>query len=89
MTFNISRLIGCLVLFVFTGTLLTVPVRAQHAAAPTEDGTWYYEIGGAQPVSAPANVRVTSANIGASAEIGLGYSCLKFDPVTAVSNTAE
>ena len=87
MTFKIPWLIGYLVLFVFIDILLTVPVRAQHAAAPTEDGTWYYEIGGAQPVSAPANARVTSANIGASAEIGLGYSCLKFDPVVAVSNT--
>ena len=66
---------------------LQFPYALSTRQLPTEDGTWYYEIGGAQPVSAPANARVTSANIGASTEIGLGYSCLKFDPVVAVSNT--
>ena len=55
--------------------------------SPPEDGIWYYEIGGAKPVSAPANSKVTSVEIGGSAELGLGYSCLKFDPVVAVKNS--
>jgi integrating conjugative element protein (TIGR03755 family) len=55
--------------------------------SPTEDGLWYYEIGGAQPVSAPANPLVTSVTLGGSAELGAGYSCGKFDPVAAVSNS--
>lgn len=55
--------------------------------APPEDSLWYYEIGGAKPVSAPANPRVQSTTIGGGAHLGLGYSCLKFDPVTAVSDT--
>ena len=55
--------------------------------SPTEDGLWYYEIGGAQPVSAPANPLVTSVTLGGSAQLGAGYSCGKFDPVAAVSNT--
>ena len=59
-----------------------------HAAeAPTEDGLWYYEIGGAEPVSAPANPSVVSVTLGGSAQLGLGYSCGKFDPVLAVTNT--
>lgn len=55
--------------------------------APTEDGFWYYEIGGASPVSAPANPSVVSVTLGGSAQLGLGYSCGKFNPVTAVTNT--
>lgn len=54
---------------------------------PTEDGLWYYEIGGATPVSAPANPSVVSITLGGSAQLGLGYSCGKFDPVAAVTNT--
>ena len=54
---------------------------------PTEDSLWYYEIGGAEPVSAPANPAVTSVTLGGSAQLGMGYSCGKFDPVAAVTNT--
>jgi len=55
--------------------------------APTEDGLWYYEIGGAEPVSVPANPKVTSMTLGGSIELGLGYSCAAFDPVAAVKNS--
>lgn len=57
------------------------------AQPPTEDGLWYYEIGGAEPVSVPANPAVVSTTLGGSAQLGLGYSCGKFDPVAAVTNT--
>ena len=60
---------------------------AQAPASPPEDGLWYYEIGGAKPASAPANPQVTNVTIGGSAQLGLGYSCLKFDPLKAVSHT--
>ncbi len=55
--------------------------------APTEDSLWYYEIGGAEPVSMPANPSVVSVTLGGSAQLGLGYSCGKFNPVNAVTNT--
>ncbi|MDY6980335.1 MAG: integrating conjugative element protein [Pseudomonadota bacterium] len=61
--------------------------HAYAAKAPTEDSLWYYEIGGAEPVSAPANPSVVSVTLGGSAQLGLGYSCGKFDPVAAVTNT--
>jgi integrating conjugative element protein (TIGR03755 family) len=54
---------------------------------PTEDSLWYYEIGGAEPVSAPANPSVVSVTLGGSAQLGMGYSCGKFDPVAAVTHT--
>ena len=61
--------------------------NAYAAMAPTEDSLWYYEIGGAQPVSAPANPSVLTVVLGASAQLKSGYSCGKFDPVAAVTNT--
>jgi len=54
---------------------------------PTEDGLWYYEIGGAEPVSPPANPLVVPVTLGGSVQLGMGYSCGKFDPVAAVTNT--
>ncbi|MCP5410122.1 MAG: integrating conjugative element protein [Chromatiaceae bacterium] len=70
---------------------LLASVLASHsvyaAQAPTEDSLWYYEIGGAEPVSAPANPSVVSVTLGGSAQLGLGFSCGKFDPVAAVTHT--
>ena len=68
-------------------TLFCCAIHAFAAQAPTEDGLWYYEIGGAEPVSVPANPSVVSVTLGGSAQLGLGYSCGKFDPVAAVTNT--
>ncbi len=68
-------------------SLLVISQGAGAAKAPTEDSLWYYEIGGAQPVSAPANPSVVSVTLGGSAQLGAGYSCGKFDPVAAVTNT--
>ncbi len=67
--------------------LLVISQGAGAVKAPTEDSLWYYEIGGAQPVSAPANPSVVSVTLGGSAQLGAGYSCGKFDPVAAVTNT--
>jgi hypothetical protein len=76
-----------LFLTLMTGAIVGWSVTAQSAQAPTEDGLWYYEIGGAEPVSVPANPSVASVTLGGSAQLGLGYSCSKFDPVAAVTNT--
>lgn len=66
---------------------LSISHTVYAAKAPTEDSLWYYEIGGAEPVSVPANPSVVSVTLGGSAQLGLGYSCGKFDPVAAVTNT--
>jgi len=68
-------------------SVLFVIHSGNAAQGPTEDGLWYYEIGGAEPVSVPANPSVVSVTLGGSAQLGLGYSCGKFDPVAAVTNT--
>jgi integrating conjugative element protein (TIGR03755 family) len=69
------------------GLFLLWTINGFAAQSPTEDGLWYYEIGGAEPVSVPANPAVVSVTLGGSAQLGLGYSCGKFDPVAAVTNT--
>jgi integrating conjugative element protein (TIGR03755 family) len=76
---RITCLIVTAIIFGFSNTYA--------AQAPTEDGLWYYEIGGAEPVSVPANPLVVPVTLGGSAQLGLGYSCGKFDPVAAVTNT--
>lgn len=56
-------------------------------SAPTEDSLWYYEIGGAQVVPKSINPDRQSLELSGSAQLGLGYSCGKFDPVLGVANT--
>jgi len=74
-------------LLVLTLSLLACSNTLAAVQGPTGDGLWYYEIGGAEPVSRPPNPSVTSVTLGGSIELGLGYSCGKFDPVAAVTNT--
>lgn len=73
---------GLLVIATFFASVTNAATKA-----PTEDSLWYYEIGGAEPVSVPANPKVTSITLGGSVQLGLGYSCAAFDPVAAVSNS--
>ncbi|MEJ1355864.1 MAG: integrating conjugative element protein [Candidatus Sedimenticola sp. (ex Thyasira tokunagai)] len=75
-----------------TGILLLagslVCVQAQAATpAPIGDSSWYYEIGGAQPLTSAPNPLVNTVTIGGSGQLGLNYSCGKFDPVLGVTNT--
>jgi integrating conjugative element protein (TIGR03755 family) len=72
----------------FAVICVTTMSQAPHATeAPTEDGVWYYRIGGAEPISAPANPKVATLTLGGSAALRLGSSCGKFDPVLAVQHT--
>ena len=82
-----KRLIGSARCAALLLCLSTICPTTNAAEGPTEDGLWYYEIGGAEPVSAPANPSVVSVTLGGSAQLGLGYSCGKFDPVVAVTNS--
>ena len=56
---------------------------------PTIDDLWYYEIGGAEPVSVPPNPMVTTLELGGSGALNLGFSCGKFDPVLSVEETLD
>lgn len=64
-----------------------VTPAAEAANPPTEDSLWYYEIGGAQVVPQSLNPARKSVEITGAAQLGLGYSCAKFDPVLGVVET--
>ena len=66
-------------------------VTSTQAQTPITGGNsiWYYEIGGARAVSPPPNPRYTRVTLDASAELRLGYSCGRFDPVLSVSNILD
>lgn len=69
--------------------IMAISNNVAHAVpAPTEDPFFYYQIGGAAPVTVAPNsaMTTTSISIGGGVELGLNYSCLKFDPVLAITN---
>jgi len=57
-----------------------------YTPTPTQDSLWYYEIGGARAISSAPNPNVTRVTVGGSIQLGLGYSCGKFDPLLTVTN---
>ncbi len=70
--------------------LLLMAADAAHGVGtPTIDDLWYYEIGGAEPVSVPPNPTVTTLELGGSGALNLGFSCGKFDPVLSVEETLD
>lgn len=60
---------------------------AGHALVPSEDGIWYYEVGGAEPISNAPNPTVTTTRLAFGAEASAGYSCGSFDPLLSIENT--
>ena len=62
---GIRKLLVCalLVCALLVVTLLLLNEADAATKSPTEDGLWYYEIGGAQAVSVPANPRVTRVTL--------------------------
>lgn len=57
------------------------------ANGPASNGLWYYQIGGAKPVRAAANPSVATVDVDGNAQLSMGYSCGKFDPVASVAHT--
>ena len=74
-------------LALLVAALLVCTAAPAATPAPTEDGLWYYTIGGAEPVSPPTHPGVVSMTLGGSAALRFGHSCGKFDPVLAVQHT--
>jgi hypothetical protein len=66
---------------------LSVSQVVHAAQGPTEDSLWYYEIGGAEPVSVRRPIRPSSPSPWAGPLTWGSYSCGKFDPVAAVTHT--
>ena len=66
-----------------TGCLLSWP---SQAVSPARTSTWYYRIGGAQAVSAAANIHASSARLGGSLDLSHIYSCGNFNPITGLTS---
>ena len=67
---------------------LGLPVSASALSSGSfSDSRWYYKIGGADAVMAPLNAGVTSATLGGSVNLGLGFNCSGFNPVLGLANT--
>lgn len=65
-----------------------LPIPAAALTSGTfSDSRWYYKIGGADAVMAPLNAHVSSATIGGSVNLGLGFNCSSFNPVLGLANT--
>ena len=68
--------------------LLALPglAAAGEVPVPTQGQAWYYEIGGAEPVSIALNPAGASQILDAHASLSASYSCGNFDITTSVSN---
>jgi integrating conjugative element protein (TIGR03755 family) len=58
----------------------------KSGTAPARDSSWYYQIGGAQAVSAAANPGARSLKLGGNLDLSHIYSCGNFDPITGLTN---
>ncbi len=77
---RLSRAI-ILALLVYQGT-----ATAAEVAPVTENHNWYYQIGGGDLITAPANPNSTAITLGASAGWGANFSCGNFSLTTSVGS---
>ncbi len=66
--------------------LVSVACAAHAVRPPTSTQSWYYEIGGASPISAAPNPGASTITLGATGTLGLKYSCGRFNITASVSN---
>jgi integrating conjugative element protein (TIGR03755 family) len=56
------------------------------AQQPSDDGAFYYSIGGGAPIGLPASTQTQTVTLGASLDWGSNLTCGDFDPFVTVSN---
>lgn len=66
-----------------------IPLHASAEQPITGQGEWYYEIGGAEPISPAPNPNVESIVIDGSIGLSIGGACGDLDPVLSVSNILD
>jgi len=83
-----SKLVCLWLPFALLLTVCILPTKANAFTGGTfGNSSWYYKIGGADAVMAPLNAHVTSATLGGSVNLGLGFNCSSFNPVLGLANT--
>ena len=71
-----------------SSSFLSAPVFAAPPIGSTDNDQFYYQIGGATSITASPGTGTTGA-MSASLELGLGYSCGKFDPIAGLKNSVK
>ena len=71
-----------------SSSFLSAPVLAVPPIGSTDNDQFYYQIGGATSITASPGNGTTGA-MSASLELGLGYSCGKFDPIAGLKNSVK
>ena len=67
--------------------LCSIPLMAFSVPLATSNNSrFYYDIGGASSITVPPNARVRTTKLGGAFELGMGYSCGKFDPTLGLAN---
>jgi hypothetical protein len=61
--------------------MASAPVVARAQAPPSDDGLFYYAIGGGSPILPPASTDTETVTIGASVAWGSNLTCGAFDPL--------
>jgi len=77
---HLSRVLLALSLMLIGAPALAAP------AVPSGNQSWYYAIGGAEPVSSVLNPYASNGQLIRHPALSLSYSCGKFDITTSVSN---
>jgi|CXWL01.1.fsa_nt_gi integrating conjugative element protein (TIGR03755 family) len=81
-----NRLQVAMVLFSVASVQPTLALGPTGSAA---NDHFYYDIGGATSITAPAYVNTQPSVLNGSIDLGLGYSCGKFDPIAGLQNTVN
>lgn len=74
---------------VVTGLLMITPVQATAPLGSADNDPFYYQIGGATSITAPPFTGTRMTVLDASLDLGLGYSCGKFDPMAGLKSSVE
>jgi len=79
-----SRIKTLLMALLFSTVTYGGWVQAEDIAPVSENHNWYYQIGGGELITAPANPNPTAVTLGASAQWGANYSCGNFSMTSSV-----
>ncbi len=77
-----------ILLIVLSSCFLSAPALAAPPIGSADNAPFYYQIGGATSVTASPGIGTTGV-MSASLELGLGYSCGKFDPIAGLKNSVK
>ena len=66
----------------------SLPLQSVNAQQPSDGGSFYYQLGGGEPISRAPNRSMTTSTLGANVSWGNTFSCggTNFDPMQAVTN---